>query len=276
MSTANGPTKDGWQSAVRAGDCDFFGHANNAIYTDYIVSATLAAWGADKSAGRWRLSTIAMDFKSPVSCGDMIEVVSWPAGTRDRDFLCGYRIEKCDDRALIAEALAGWDVPAEVSASDWPTDPRAGDQELRSTPREPNRPEAHIYRTLRTVQPYEADHTGSVNPIWIFRWGWASMFASTAAAGWPPERWEHAGFVTYQFHRDAELRSQIRPGDVVEVQSRLYDVHRVRATWEHTVVRDGEIMAIDRADGAFLNSQGKIAAAPVGMMESIVAGHDTV
>lgn len=116
------------------------------------------------------------------------------------------------------------------------------------------------------VQPYEGDHTGTANPTWIFRWGWASMFFATA----------EAGFMTYQFHRDAELRAALHPGDVVEVRSRLYDVHRIRATWEHTVLGDNEIIAIGRAGGAFLNSDGKISLAPEEMMESIVAGHDVV
>ena len=156
----------------------------------------------------------------------------------------------------------------------WPTDPFTSEIKLRSAPEEPNQPQAFIYSNRRIAQPYEADHTGRVNPTWIFRWGWASMIFASIQAGWPFERWIRAGFVTYQNHRSAQILLSLFPGEEVEVQSRLCDLHRVRGTWEHRVLVGGEVAAVDLAAGVFLNSAGRISPPPEGLMDSIVAGHE--
>lgn len=269
-------SRDGssWRTTVRAADCDWFGHANNAIYADYVISAAISAWGADHGAARWRMSSIEMDFKSPVTHGDEIEVVSWAAGRRNGSIRSVHRIGRPGVDAVVAEAVVTWSAPDNDTPAPWAEDPPEAPARLRSTPAKPNRPDAYLFRRSLRVQPYEADHSGLVNPTWVFRWGWASMFAATSEVGWPQERMLAAGFMSYQRHRSAELLESLHPGDEVEVQSRLYDLHRIRGTWEHRFLRDGAVVAIDRAEGAFLNGSGRIGPPPEGLMESLIAGHD--
>lgn len=263
-----------WHSNVRAADCDWFGHANNAVYTDYVVSATLATWGAEFGASAWRLRTIEMDFRTPVTHDDEIEVASRRAGGENGTVRCAYRIENRRERVVAAEAVATWAVPNRTAIGEWPVDPESETIKLRSAPAKPNRSEAYVYRKNVVAQLYEADYTGMVNPVWVFRWGWAQAFSVPAQVGWPMERWKKVGCAAYQIHRSAKLYGELYPGETVEVQSRLCDIQRIRATWEHRVLRDGELMAIDFAEGAFLNNEGKVSPPPSGLIESILAGRE--
>lgn len=263
-----------WRTTVRAADCDWFGHANNAIYADYVISAALSAWDGDFGASRWRMRAMEMDFKTPVSHGDEIEVSSRQAGRADGLLRSIHRIGRRGDGAAVAETTVSWLPHANESADGWGEESPALSAGVHSSVKTPNQPEAYVFRRKLRVQPYEVDHTGLVNPTWIFRWGWASMFAATAHAGWPQERMLSAGFTSFQRHRSAELLGDLHADDEIEVQSRLYDLHRIRATWEHRVLRDGSVVAIDRAEGAFLSLDGKLGPAPQGLMESLVAGRD--
>lgn len=263
-----------WRAEVRAADCDWFGHANNAIYADYVISAAVRAWDGDYGASHWRMSSMEMDFKAPVSRGEEIEVESRPAGTVN-GLPCSYhRIRKRGEETEVAETVVTWLPPANEGPGGWAEDSSDTPATVRSTARAPNRPNAYVFRRRFRVQPYEVDHTGLVNPIWVFRWGWASMFAATDHAGWPQERMLSAGFMSFQRHRSAELLSSLHAGEEIEVQSRLHDLHRIRGTWEHRVLRNGEVVAIDRAEGAFLSLDGRFAPPPEGLMESLIAGRD--
>lgn len=266
-----------WKSTVRSDDCDFFGHANNTVYSDYVQSATLASWGEVVPGAHWALRHIEMTFKSPITFGDEIEAECLPSGGTDGRVRCAYRIRRSRDTEVAAESVALWDLhDGEESgasiAADWPMDPQTESFKLRAAPSEPNHPEAFVYRTQLRVQPYEVDHTGTVSPTWLFRWAWASMFSASAAAGWSAERWRREGFLVFQNHRDADIFKSLHAGDEVEVESRLYDLHRVRGTWEHRILQRGEVVAIDRATGVFLNLEGKITPPPEGMMAEIIGG----
>lgn len=270
------PERAVWRSVVRTGDCDWFGHANNAVYSDYVASATLAAWGKIIPGAVWSPRHIRMTFKSPVTHGDKIQVECLPAGREDGGVRGTYRITRLGDEELVAESIVSWELRdtagAPVVCDDWPVDPQSESVRLRETPGTPNRPEARVYRKPVRVQPYESDHTGFVSATWMFRWAWASMFAASAQAGWPTDRWHSEGFLVFQNHRDADVFAAPRVGDDVLVESRLYDIHRVRGTWEHRILHDGEVIAIDRATGVFLNLEGKITPPPEGMMSEIIEG----
>jgi len=90
-------------------DVDAMGHINNAVYLTYMESARMAWWM--HVTGRHGLRDIAMilartevDYRSPATYGDRLEVGVRCASMRRSSFVLEFRVEERGSGRLVAEA----------------------------------------------------------------------------------------------------------------------------------------------------------------------------
>jgi len=93
---------------VRFRDLDAIGHVNNAVYLTYLESARIAYWF--HVTGKARLSDLTMilarvevDYRSPVTLGETLEVSVRCASMRRSSFVMAFEVRAGDGR-LVAEA----------------------------------------------------------------------------------------------------------------------------------------------------------------------------
>ena len=99
---------------VRFRDLDGMGHVNNAVFLTYLESARIAylealGAGANPQAGLI-LARIDVDFRSPISLGERVEVGVRPSRLGAKSFELEYEVRA--DGRLAAEArsvLVGYD-----------------------------------------------------------------------------------------------------------------------------------------------------------------------
>jgi acyl-CoA thioester hydrolase len=100
------------RETVRFRDCDPMGHVNNAVFSTYLEQARLAWFGSD---GEMPLSDVILarteiDFRSPVTVGETVEVSVRPARLGTKSFELAYELHA--GGRLVAEAksvLVGYD-----------------------------------------------------------------------------------------------------------------------------------------------------------------------
>jgi acyl-CoA thioester hydrolase len=99
---------------VRFRDLDGMGHVNNAVFFTYMESARMAylealGAGSNPQAGLI-LARMEVDFRSPISLGERLEVGVRPSRLGTKSFELEYEVRA--DRRLAAEArsvLVGYD-----------------------------------------------------------------------------------------------------------------------------------------------------------------------
>jgi acyl-CoA thioester hydrolase len=94
---------------VRFNDLDGMGHVNNVIYLTYMEGARIAWWL--HVTGRTGLGAVNMilarteiDYRSPASFGESLEVGVRCASMRRSSFVLEFAIEETKARRLVAEA----------------------------------------------------------------------------------------------------------------------------------------------------------------------------
>jgi acyl-CoA thioester hydrolase len=97
---------------VRFNDCDPMGHVNNAIFSTYLEQARLAWFGSDAELPLTDviLARTEIDFRSPVTVGETVEVSVKPTRLGTKSFELGYELHA--GGRLVAEAksvLVGYD-----------------------------------------------------------------------------------------------------------------------------------------------------------------------
>jgi acyl-CoA thioester hydrolase len=97
---------------VRFNDCDPMGHVNNAIFSTYLEQARLAWFGSDEEMPLTDviLARTEIDFRSPVTVGETIEVSVEPTRLGTKSFELAYELRA--GGRLVAEAksvLVGYD-----------------------------------------------------------------------------------------------------------------------------------------------------------------------
>ena len=108
-SATSGPFRFRFPLEVRFRDLDALGHVNNAAYLTYLESARLAYWL--QVTGRSGLAALDMmlaraevDYRSPVSLGDPLEVGVRCASMRRSSFVLEFEIVNRATGLLLAEA----------------------------------------------------------------------------------------------------------------------------------------------------------------------------
>jgi acyl-CoA thioesterase FadM len=129
------------------------------------------------------------------------------------------------------------------------------------------------FRFHQTVRSYELGTDGTARPQAILQWLEHAVFRAAARAGWPRERMEAAGFLTFVIGHRLALGEPAREGDELLVSSRLIELRRVSGIWHHEIRRsDGALVAADRARGAFLDLDGRIRPAPRELLDDLLRG----
>jgi acyl-CoA thioesterase FadM len=103
-----------------------------------------------------------------------------------------------------------------------------------------------------------------------------------AEVGWPLERMFAADLMIVQIRHDTEFHQSLRPGERVEVVSRICDLRLLKGTWCHEIYRlhpetdadagEKELVARDYSAGAFLNCAGKPTPPPKALLDALLRG----
>jgi acyl-CoA thioester hydrolase len=93
---------------VRFRDLDAVGHVNNAVYLTYLESARIAWWlrvsGRSLSDMGMILARAEIDYRSPVSHGEALQVGVRCASLGRSSFVLEFRVEEGKRGRLVAEA----------------------------------------------------------------------------------------------------------------------------------------------------------------------------
>jgi acyl-CoA thioester hydrolase len=100
------------REVVRFRDCDPMGHVNNAVFSTYLEQARLAWFGSDEEMPLTDviLARTEIDFRSPVTVGETVEVSVRPTRLGTKSFELAYELHA--GGRLVAEAksvLVGYD-----------------------------------------------------------------------------------------------------------------------------------------------------------------------
>jgi acyl-CoA thioester hydrolase len=100
------------REVVRFRDCDPMGHVNNAVFSTYLEQARLAWFGSDEEMplSDVILARTEIDFRSPVTVGETVEVTVRPTRLGTKSFELAYELHA--GGRLVAEAksvLVGYD-----------------------------------------------------------------------------------------------------------------------------------------------------------------------
>lgn len=100
------------RETVRFNDCDPMGHLNNALFSTYLEQARLAWFGQDEEYPLRDviLARTEIDFRAPVSIGEVVEIEVRPTRVGTKSFELEYDLRV--DGRLVAEAksvLVGYD-----------------------------------------------------------------------------------------------------------------------------------------------------------------------
>lgn len=252
MNAGGGPRTATVRVRSRWDDCDRYGHVNNAAYLAMIRAAHDRA-GMPNS----ELRALEITFRQPVPPEVMVNV--------DVAFL-----EQGESHKKIAYALQvdGW--PAADATMLW---------QLAGPPLMPNLPPidrdagGQPFRFRQAVRSYEVVADGAARPQAILQWLEHAVFRAAVRGGWPRERMESAAFMTYVAGHHLVLGRRAREGDELVVTSRLVDLRRVSGTWHHEIhASGGELVAADRAHGAFLDLEGHTRPAPGELLDDLLRG----
>lgn len=252
-----GGARGGTRVTVRTrwDDCDRYGHVNNAAYLALMRAAHDVA---GMPAGK--LSWVDIAYRRPVPADvlvsiDVVALEQSPAAWR-----IGYSIS-VGGRAA-AEIRATWQLGAQPLAPVLPSvEDDAGGRPFGFT---------HV------IESHEIGPDGAVRPQVILQLLERAIFRAADRAGWPRARMDAERFVTFVVGHQLTLGTAAREGAAVAVTSRLIEVRRVSGTWHHEIQdRDGALVAVDRARGAFLDPEGRIRPAPPGLIDDLLRGEPT-
>lgn len=250
--TASAVRSERVQVRTRWDDCDRYGHVNNA---SYIALVRAAHDRAGIPGGELR--ALKVTYRLPIPPEVMVDV--------DVAIL-----EQDASKRKIAYALRVGDRPAADALVLWQVAGPSATPELPPIPRDAG---GRPFRFRQSVRSYEVGPDGAARPQAILQWLEHAVFRAAVRAGWPRERMESAGFVTYVVGHDLVLGQPAREADELVVTSRLVDLRRVSGTWHHEIhASDGGLVAADRARGAFIDLEGRTKPAPTELLDDLLRG----
>ena len=254
MSNAGGAVVRTASVRVRSrwDDCDQCGHVNNAAYLALVRAAHDRA-----GMPQGELRALEITYRQPVPAEVMVDV--------DVNVL-----ERAASHQRIAYALRVDGRPSADVTALWQLSVPTPRVDLPPVARDPG---SLPFRFHQTVRSYELGSNGTARPQAILQWLEHAVFRAATRAGWPRERMEAAGFLTYVIGHHLVLGEPAGEGEELLVSSRLVELRRVSGTWHHEIRRsDGALVAADRARGAFLDLEGGIRTAPEALPDDLLRG----
>lgn len=233
-------------------DCDGYGHVNNAAF---LALARAAHDRAGLPAGQLR--GLEINYHQPVPPEASIEADV--AVVDEGEGRLRVRYALAVDGRSCADVTALWQLDGAPVAEEFPPITR----DAGGLP----------FRFRQAVRSYELGPNGAARPQVVLQWLEYAVFRAAIRAGWPRDRMEAAGFLTYVVGHHLVLGEAAREGEELAVFSRLVDLRRVSGTWHHEIHgADGRLVAADRARGAFLGLDGHIRSAPEGLLADLLRG----
>lgn len=256
MNAGGGPRTATVRVRSRWDDCDRYGHVNSAAYLALIRAAHDRAGMPDGE-----LRAVEITYRQPIPPEVMVDLDVAILERADSHLRIAYAL-RVDDREA-ADATVLWQLAGSTLVPDLPPIKRdAGGQP---------------FQFRQTVRSYEVAPDGAARPQAILQWLEHAVFRAAVRAGWPRERMESAGFVTYVIGHHLVLGRLACEGDELAVTSRLTEVRRVSGTWHHEIhASDGGLVAADRARGAFLDLEGHTRPAPAELLDDLLRGEPAI
>lgn len=275
---------------IRAGDCDTFGHINNAVYVAFVQQAlaeALARAGhvADWQHGgqhTWELRSLMGEYRQAARFGDDLAARLWllrpvahlsPGHAGEERLAVGCEIVRTGrkDKQTVFRSESTWERVERASGAlaivpeglDAAFSTESGTP-LRAFAQPNDDPKARRYVWQHVVMRGEVDPADRAHPQSVYRWLEEAVFDASAQGGWPVERWLAAGAFTLQTRHDTRVQVLPRRGERLAVISTLVDVRRLRGTWlqEMRRIPDGALLLRNYSTGVFLDLDGRPTAAP--------------
>ena len=279
---------------VRPGDCDSFGHVNNAVYVGYVqqaIACTLAGVGlaADWQPGgdhSWQVRSLSADYRYATCFGEPLAAHLWLENADPLQPVFGCEIRSADTdlagveqvkvrtrSAWVRLARAGGEptpVPADVLVA-LPTQAGVAPKPF-TAPSDP--PNVRSYGWQRHSMRSESDPFGHVHLPAIYHWLEEAIFDASAQAGWPMERWQAEGYFVLQARHDTLFVDHPRFDENTRITSRLIDIRRLRGTWCVELRRhpSNDLLVRDYSTGVFLDLAGRPASLPARIGREIQFG----
>lgn len=280
---------------VRAGDCDSYGHVNNAAYVAYLqdaVARRVLALGlhadlALDGAYRWTLRRLSAEYRAPVVFGAQVESNLWVIEPDEIAPTLGYEVrvvDPCDGTARVAfRAKSVWQREDRASGEPQPlpaawladlADADDGGRPPRRRRSLPDTVDTHVYRWQHAVQLGELSPANRVQPEALFRWLEESLVVASAEAGWPASRMLETGVIVLQTRHDTVFHAWPGPGERVAIDNRVIEMRRRGGTWRQTMrrVEDDAVLAQNYSTGIFLDLLGQPIQPPDAIIESLKYG----
>lgn len=283
---------------VRPGDCDSFGHVNNAVYVGFMqqaLASTLSGLGlaADwqpEGEHFWQARSLCADYRYATRLGEPLEAQIWLEVANPVQPVFGCEIRTTPEGSggaqqvkvrtrstwvrLTREGAEPTPVPAHI-LSALPTQAGSAPKPFAAPP---DSAQVRTYVWLHHSMRSESDPFGFVHLPAIYHWLEEAIFDASAQAGWPMERWYEQGYFVLQSRHDTLLAQYPRHGETTRVTSRLIDMRRLRGTWcvEVRSHPSNDLLVRDYSTGVFLDLAGRPASLPARIGHDIQFGADSI
>ena len=285
------PRKYACRFRVRYDEIDSLGHLNNAVCVRYMQEATIQAsadagyplrWYEAHAVG-WVVRRLEIRYYLQVLYGDELQVTTWISQRGRAACAREYDLTRAGDGNRVARARAEWvyvdsgtgrpaEMPEEFESAFPPTN-EAEDLGIRGY-RSRKVESGYRYRSNRRVQSYELDPMERVHHAVYLNWIEQAYYDAIRSAGHPLEELRAGDWIVFQGGHDIEYLSPARENDEIEIVSWICELGKVRGAWTHEVydARNKKLLARDYSLGVFVNSQGKLSAAPQHIIEDVLQG----
>jgi len=285
------PREFTYRFRIRYDELDSFGHLNNAVCLKYMQEAAIQAstdagyglqWYEKRGTG-WVMRRLEIRYHLQVLYGDELQVTTWISKCGRVDCFREYDLTRAGDGARVARARAQWiyidaktgrpvRLPEEFMDAFSPAG-EAEDIGIRGY-KSRKVESCYHYRSARRVQTYELDPMGRVHHAVFLNWIEQAYYDAIRSAGHPLEQLRAGDWAVFQGGHDIEYFAPAGDNDAIEIVSWICEIGKVRGAWIHEVYNaaNRKLLARDYSLGIFVNSQGKLTAAPQSLVDDILRG----
>jgi len=258
---------------VRYTDCDFLGHVNNSVFSDYMIDAVAELLSIDL-VDKLRITSISIDFQNPIRYGEDATIDIWilPEG---ENF---YQIRNASGDIAV-QARMTWTLSNELDTflSD---KIKAMEVPFKLKPFKVKHLESQGNAFHWDINVQNRDQTKGriISPSSIILWGSEATLVSSSKNGWDFEHMMEANCAVYVLRHELDILEH--PSwvwrDSIKVTSYLHDLKTVRGTWRHEFVstKTNHLIARLYITGVFVNIDGQVISPPEGLTDACLLGEN--